>query len=69
MNIKLYPGGTEEKTGSVLRYLARCGIPFELAAGPLPFHLHRNAELPVVERDGKFFVNPNGPALDRILGA
>lgn len=67
MTIKLYPGRAAEKTGSVLRYLSRRGIPFELAVSPLPMHLHRNGDFPVLERDGKFFINPNEPALDRIL--
>ena len=67
MNIKLYPGRTVEKTHSVLRYLSRLGIPFQLAASPLPFRLHQSGEFPVLERDGKFFVNPNEVALDAIL--
>jgi hypothetical protein len=68
MNVKLYPD-TKGQCNAILRFFTKYKVQCELIRLEnvnVP-RLYRVGELPVVEVDGRLFVNPNVDALKKIL--
>lgn len=69
MTVKLYPDAKGEKCSAILRFFTQYKVQCELIR-PEDMNvsrLYRMGELPVVEVDGRLFVNPNYDALKKIL--
>ncbi|MGH9456445.1 MAG: hypothetical protein ACRD2J_02250 [Thermoanaerobaculia bacterium] len=71
MVVRFYPGRKKERSNALARFLATNHVEYELAR---PEELARRGtrlygagEEPVVEIDGKMFVNPNTQALVKAL--
>lgn len=69
MTIKIYPDSKGEKSNAILRFFSKYKVKCELIR-PEDMkiaRLYRVGELPIVEIDGRIFVNPNDDALKKIL--
>lgn len=71
MVVRFYPSRKQEKSRALASFLALNHIEYELARpeelSTSGTRLYGAAEEPVVEIDGKIFVNPNGQALLKAL--
>lgn len=69
MTVKLYPDAKGEKCTAILRFFTKYKVQCELIR-PEEMNaprLYGMGELPVLEVDGRLFVNPNHDALKKIL--
>lgn len=71
MRVRYYPPKKSEKSSSVVRFMKRHHVNFE-QVGPEEarasnIHPYRLGEVPMVEVDGRVFVNPNDDALKKIF--
>ena len=71
MKVTLYSAGKAESK-SIARFFKKHHVHYDFvrpdAIEPRNSHLFKLGEVPVVEVDGKQFVNPNDDALAKILG-
>ncbi len=71
MKVTLYSAGKAESK-SIARFFKRHNVHYHFISPdeirPRNTHLFKLGEMPVVEVDGKQFVNPNDDALAKILG-
>ena len=68
MTVRFFPGSRRQKTGLIEGFLTRYHVKHELVKPEdiqsKAFHLGKD---PVVEVDGKMFIDPNVDALKKIL--
>jgi hypothetical protein len=71
MNVKLYSRRPTENVTSIVRFLKNHQVSYEQIQPEEmkshTSHLYRIDELPTVEVDGHFFINPNEDALRKIF--
>lgn len=71
MKVTLYSAGKAESR-SIARFFKQHNVIYDFVTAdkiqPRNAHLFRLGEMPVVEVDGRQFVNPNDDALAKILG-